>query len=111
MRPNEEPQGWKIPDDWFRGSWLLRQLEDAGFGHRVEVRSVPTHVDAADLDELVENFLFLKEMYFKGYSEVEIAKVKGLLKEEVRKLKAFEELEGGGVKVGMVAWVGFAWKE
>jgi hypothetical protein len=55
--------------------------------------------------------LFLKEMYFKGYSEVEIAKVKGLLKEEVRKLKAFEELEGGGVKVGMVAWVGFAWKE
>jgi hypothetical protein len=48
-------------------------------------------------------------VFFKGYSEEELAKVEKALKEEVRKLPQFEETETD-VGIKMVAWVGFAWK-
>lgn len=110
IRPHEEPYSWNIPDEWNRGSYLMGILEDAGFGHNVEVRSVPSLIEAKTLDEMVENMMPFKDMFYKGYSEEELARVPDLLKDELKKLTAFKE-EENRVKVDMVAWVGFAWKE
>lgn len=48
-------------------------------------------------------------VFYKGYSEEELAKLEDALKEEIRKLPEFEETEKD-VGIKMVAWIGFAWK-
>jgi hypothetical protein len=40
IRPDEKPFSWDISEEWARGSWLMRQLEDPGFENRVTVKSV-----------------------------------------------------------------------
>ena len=87
----------------------MKQLEDAGFGNRVTVKRVEGLMEARSLDGLVENLMGVKDMFYKGYSEEEVARLPDVLKEEVKKLEAFEENEGG-VGIKMVAWAGFAWK-
>lgn len=110
IRPHDEAYSWNIHADWTKGWFLMRLFEEAGFGYNVEVRNEPTYVEARDLDEMVENMMLFKDMFFKEYSEEEVAKIPALLKDELPKLKAFKQNEEG-VKVEMMAWVGFASKE
>lgn len=109
IRPSETPFTWDVPGDWTRGFFLTQQLEDAGFGHHVSVKSVDTRIEAGSLDELVENMLLFKDMFYKGYTEEEKARLHETLKGELRKLETFVEGEGSAA-VGMVAWVGVGWK-
>lgn len=55
---------------------------------------------------LISMFLLV---FYKGYSEEELARLEKALKEEIRKLPEFEET-GKDVGIKMVAWIGFAWK-
>jgi hypothetical protein len=87
----------------------MRQLGDAGFGNRVTVKRVEGRMEAANLEELVHNMMGVKDMFYKGYSEEEVTRLPGVLKEKVRNLKAYDEREES-VGIKMVAWVGFAWK-
>jgi len=87
----------------------MKQLEDAGWGNRVTVKSVEGRMEAENLEELVDNLMGVKDMFYKGYSEEEVAKLPDVLKEEMKKLEAYDEREGS-VGIRMVAWVGFAWK-
>ena len=66
-------------------------------------------MEAGSLEELVDNLMGAKDMFYRGYSEEEVAKLPGVLKEEVKKLEAYDERDGS-VGIKMVAWVGFAWK-
>ncbi|PMD59108.1 S-adenosyl-L-methionine-dependent methyltransferase [Hyaloscypha bicolor E] len=109
IRPTEKPYSWDVPEEWARGSWLMKRLEDAGFGNRVTVKRVEGRMEAGSLEKLVDNLMGVKDMFYKGYSEEELARLTGVLKEEVKELEAYDEREGS-VGVEMVAWVGFAWK-
>ncbi|KAE9370500.1 S-adenosyl-L-methionine-dependent methyltransferase [Stipitochalara longipes BDJ] len=109
IRPSEKPFSWDIPEEYGRGSWLMKQLEDAGFGNRVTVKRVEGRMEAGSLDELVDNLMGAKDMFYKGYSEEEVARLPEMLKEEVKKLEAYEERKGS-VGIKMVAWAGYAWK-
>jgi hypothetical protein len=109
VRPHEKPFSWEIPEEWSKGSWLMQRLEEAGFGNRVSVKSHVGRMEVGSLEELVGNMMLFKDMFFKGYSEEELAKLEKALLVEVPKLKAFETWENG-VGIQMVAWVGFAWK-
>ena len=85
------------------------QLEDAGFGSNVEVRPCVTYTSAKSLDELVENMMLAKQMFFAGVSDEELDRAKLVFREELRKLRTFEEVDGG-VRIGMKAWIGVGWK-
>jgi hypothetical protein len=87
----------------------MRQLEDAGFGHAVQVKSVDTKIQAGSLEELVDNMLLFKDMFYKGYTDEEVARLPGILKVEIRELPDFVEGEGFAA-INMVAWIGMAWK-
>jgi hypothetical protein len=92
-----------------RGSWLVAQLEGAGFGNNVEIRPFLTYTSARSLDELVENMMLAKQMFFAGYSDDELERAKPLFREELRKMRTFEEIDGR-VRIGMKAWIGAGWK-
>ncbi|KAF2817228.1 S-adenosyl-L-methionine-dependent methyltransferase [Mytilinidion resinicola] len=110
IRPTAVPQNaMALEPEYLTGSWLLRQLEEGGFGKNVEIKSVPTYTSAATLDKLVENMFMAKGMFFTGFDEEELGKAKVVLKEEMKGLRTFEEVDGG-VRVGMRAWVGVGWK-
>ncbi|MCJ1431855.1 hypothetical protein MMC27_001210 [Xylographa pallens] len=110
VRPHERPQhGMAQSPDVMRGSWLLKQLEDAGFGNNVELRPFRTHTSAGSLEELVDNMMLAKGFFFAGYSDEELGRAKELLEAEARKLRTFEEGEGG-VRIGMKALIGVGWK-
>ena len=109
IRPDEKPFSWDIPLDWERGSWLMRRLEDAGFAYKVSVKSVEGKMEAGSLDELVENMLLFKDMFYKGYSNEEVKELHAILRNQVQKLKDFRETKDG-VEIAMIAWVGMAWK-
>jgi hypothetical protein len=87
----------------------MKRLEDAGFGNRVTAKRVEGRMEAGNLKELVDNLVGVKDMFYKGYSEEEVARLTGVLKEEVKELEAYDEREGS-VGIVMVAWVGSAWK-
>jgi hypothetical protein len=87
----------------------MKRLEDAGFGNRVTVKRVEGRMEAGSLEELVDNLMGVKDMFYKGYSEEEVARLTGVLKEEVKELEAYDGREGN-VGIEMVAWVGSAWK-
>jgi hypothetical protein len=59
-----------------RASWLVQQLEHGGFGNNVKVRLCVTFTMAASLDELVENMMLAKQMFFTGITDEKIEKVK-----------------------------------
>ena len=88
----------------------MKQLEDAGFGNAVQVKSMDSRIEAASIDELVANMLLFKDMFYKGYTDEEVARLPGILTEELRKLPHFEESDESA-RVNMVAWVGMAWKK
>ncbi|KAK5139758.1 hypothetical protein LTR04_003357, partial [Oleoguttula sp. CCFEE 6159] len=58
--------------EYMRGSWLIAQLEETRFGDDVEFRPFSTSTSAANLDELVENMMLAKQMFFAGYSDEEL---------------------------------------
>jgi hypothetical protein len=93
-----------------RGSWLVSILEDGGFGNNVELRPCTTYTIAKSLDELAENMMLAKGMFFAGYSEEELERARPVLKDELRKLRTYEELEGE-VIISMKAWIGIGWKK
>lgn len=111
VRPHEEPlKLMALKPEVMRASWLAMQLEEGGFGNNVEVRPCVTYTEAGSLDELVENMMLAKQMFFAGYSEEELERVKLIFEEELSKLRTFERVEGG-VRVGMKAWIGVGWKK
>ncbi|KAI9731228.1 MAG: hypothetical protein M1834_005421 [Cirrosporium novae-zelandiae] len=110
IRPHELPHNSLGLDIKFmRGSWLMEMLENAGFGNNVEVRPFVTYTSARSLDELVENMMLAKGMFFPGYSDQELQRAKSLLREELQKTRTFEKVDGG-VRIGMKAWIGVGWK-
>jgi hypothetical protein len=50
-------------------SWLAAQREAGGFGNSIGIRPSVTYTVAASVDELVENMMLAKQMFFAGYSE------------------------------------------
>jgi hypothetical protein len=111
IRPHEAPQtSMPLSPERLRGSWLLSLLEDGGFGNNVELRPCTTYVSADSADELVENMMLAKQIFFAGYSEEELDRAKPVFKEELRKLRTFEEVDGG-VRIGMKAWIGVGWRK
>jgi hypothetical protein len=64
---------------------------------------------AASLDELVENMMLARQMFFAKFTDAEIKKVKPIFKDKLRKLRTFEKFDGG-VRIGMKAWVGIGRK-
>lgn len=44
-----------------------------------------------------------------GYRDEEFERAKPVFKEELRKLRAFEGVDGQ-VRIGMKAWIGVGWK-
>ncbi|TVY15090.1 Glandicoline B O-methyltransferase roqN [Lachnellula arida] len=112
IRPHEEPSNMlRMDPEVLRGSWLLKQIEDGGFGNNAEVRPFATSVSATSLEELVENMMVAAPLLLKGYDEEELSRVKPILKEELTKLRTYEALEGGAVRIGMKSWIGVGWKK
>ncbi|TKA81838.1 hypothetical protein B0A49_01068 [Cryomyces minteri] len=90
-RPHETPQNKMAIDlEYMRGSWLVAQLEEAWFGNDIELRPFSTSTNAASLDELVENIMLAKQMFFVDYSDEELERAKLLLRRELRRLRTFE---------------------
>lgn len=111
VRPDSTPQNlMAMSGDVLRGSWLMRVLEDGGFANNVQVTPMMTYTCASSMDELVENMLLARGMFFPSYSGEEMGRVKPIFEKELRKLRTFEELEDGGVRVGMKAWIGVGTK-
>lgn len=94
-----------LPSKILRASWLTQQLEEGGFGNNVEVKPCVTYTIAANLDEMTENMMLARGMFFSKFMSEEIEKVKPILKEELQNLRTFERFEGG-VRIGMKAWIG-----
>jgi hypothetical protein len=65
---------------------------------------------ASSMEELAANTYEFALLFFKGYDEAELERVKELLASELKVLRTFEELEDGNVRVGMKAWIGVGWK-
>jgi hypothetical protein len=106
VRPNETPDSFMaLPPKLLRASWFIQQLEEGGFGNNVEVKPCVTYTIAANLDEMTENMMLAKGMFFSEFTSEEIEKVKPILKEELQNLRTFEGFEGG-VRIGMKAWIG-----
>ncbi len=95
--------------EWNKGYWLFQQFEDAGFGLKVTVKPLESLASAKSLEEMTENLLLAQDMFCKGWKEEEIAKLGGVVLEEVRSLKGFEEVDGG-VVFKRTAWVAVAQK-
>jgi hypothetical protein len=108
VRPHETPFSWGVPKEWLTSGFLQNTLAGAGFG-KVEVQGVMGRMEAGNLDELVDNLMLIKNMFFKDYSEEELSLLPGILKEELKASKEFLEGEWG-VGVKTPAWIGTAWK-
>lgn len=110
IRPNEKPQTLMALDPQvLRGSWLATTLEDGGFANNIEVKPCVTYTMASSLDELTDNMMLAKQMFFSGYSEEELFLARNVLRDELQKLRTFEVFDGG-VRIGMKAWIGRGWK-
>lgn len=110
IRPGEAPQTlMAVRPDMLHASWLAFQLQIGGFGKNIEVKQCVTYTSAKNLDDLVENMMLAKGMFFVGYSEEELERAKPILRKELEKLRTFEEADGG-VRIGMKAWIGVGWK-
>lgn len=106
IRPDDEPQKlMALKPEMLRAAWLATQLEEGGFGNNVEIRSCVTYTEAGSLEELVDNMLLAKQMFFTGFSEEEMERVRPVFEAEIRKLRTFEEIDGC-VRIGMKAWIG-----
>ncbi len=95
--------------NWGHGSWLMKVLESAGFGHNVLVKPMTTYMEAESLEQLTELLMLTKAIFLPGWSDEEVEKFKPVLEEEITKLDAYEVVDGKA-RIGMLAAVGFAWK-
>lgn len=112
VRPGEEPKNaLALPAEKLSASWLLRNFEEGGFGNNVAVRPAVTYTSASSYDELVENMMLAAPMFWGGYSEEEMVKAKTVFREELQKVRTFERLEDGSVRIGMKAWIATGWKK
>ncbi|KAL3423371.1 methyltransferase type 11 [Phlyctema vagabunda] len=109
IRPDSEPFSWGADPAWETDYFLMNALAQAGFGEKVSVREIQSAAEAPSLDELVDNMLLFKDMFFKDYNEEEKSMLPSILKDELRKLDKFSEKEGRAA-VEMTAWMGMAWK-
>ncbi|KAH8668191.1 S-adenosyl-L-methionine-dependent methyltransferase [Tricladium varicosporioides] len=110
IRPDKPHGYWESIPNYHKGHFLLRELEDAGFGYNCSISAVKGGLSAISFDQLVDNMLEFKDMFWKDYSEDEWGRVRGVLGTELRKLEAFKEKGDGSVGVEMIAWVGMGWK-
>jgi len=76
---------------------------------RKPVKSVKGRMETGSLDELIENMMLFKDMFYKNYSEEEIEGLPGVLRADVQNLEAFQETQKDG-ELKTVAWIGMAWK-
>ena len=76
-----------LPPKILRASWLIQQLEEGGFGNNVEVKPCVTYTVAANLDEMTENMMLARGMFFSKFTSEEIEKVIPIFKEELQKIK------------------------
>lgn len=85
-------------------------LDEGGFDANVEIKTVEGGMQTTSLDELVENLLFFKDMFFKDYSEEEVKRLPEVIRKEISSLPGYHENENG-VGVKMIAWIGVAVKK
>jgi hypothetical protein len=110
VRPNETPDSFMaLTPEILRASWLIQQLEEGGFGNNVEIKPCVTYTIATSLDEMTENMMLARQMFFSKFTAEEIEMAKHRLKEELQRLRTFEKFEGG-VRIGMKAWIGIGRK-
>lgn len=78
----------------------MAQLEDGGFGTKIEGRTFLTSTNGASLDELVENMMLAKQLFSLRYSDEELERAKTVFREKLRELRTYEEGRGGVVSGG-----------
>jgi hypothetical protein len=88
-----------------RASWLIQQFEKGGFDNNVEVKPCVTYTMATKLDEMTDNMMLARQMFFSKFIDEEIEMGKPVLKKELQKLRRFEKFKGG-MRIGMKAWMG-----
>lgn len=98
-----------LPLEQMTASWLVKQMEEAGFGNNVAIRPYVTYTSGG-LDELIDNMMLAKGMFFPGFTEEELERVKPIFREELQKCRTFELLGDGTARIGMKAWILSAWK-
>lgn len=84
-------------------------LDEGGFDAQVEVKLVKGGMQAETLDQLVENMMLFKDMFFKSYSDEEVKRLPEVIRKEISASPGYDENDDG-VKVEMIAWVGIAVK-
>lgn len=85
-------------------------LDEGGFDANVEIKLVEGGMQAGSLEELTENLMLFKDMFYKDYNEDEVKRLPDVMKKEISQLPAYHET-ADGVKVDMIAWVGIAVKK
>lgn len=85
-------------------------LDEGGFDADVKVKVVKGGMQTGSLDELVENLMYFKDMFFKDYNEEEVKRLPEVMRKEISAAPGYNETDDG-VKVEMVAWVGIAVKK
>jgi hypothetical protein len=94
-----------LAPELLRASRLIQQLEEGGFGNNVEIKLCVKYTMTASLDEMTDNMMLARRMFFSKFTDGEIKKVKPVLKKDLQKLPTFEHFERG-VRIGMKAWIG-----
>jgi hypothetical protein len=97
VRPNETPNSFiALKPEIPHASWIIEQLEERGSGNNVEIKTCVTYTMATSLDEMTENMMLAREMFFSRFTKEGTEIVEPILKEESRKVRTFESVEGGG---------------
>jgi hypothetical protein len=50
-------------------SWLIEQLEERGSGNNVEIKPCVTYTMATSLDEMTENMMLARQMFFSRFTK------------------------------------------
>jgi len=66
VRPDEKPFSWNVDEDCKTGWWLMKHLEEAGFGKEIQIKRVNGRIEAPTLDDLVANMMLFKDSRFFG---------------------------------------------
>ena len=86
-------------------SWPVEQLEERVSGNNVEIKPSGTYTMAASLDEMTENMMLARQMFFSRRTKEGIEIAKPILREELQEVRTFESFEGGW-RTEMKAWIG-----
>ena len=85
-------------------------LDEGGFDAKVDIKLVEGVMQTASLDELVENLMLFKDMFFKDYNEEEVKRLPEVIRKEISSSPGYYEHENG-VGIKMIAWIGIAVKK